>query len=74
MLMNAKNGISSWELHRALGVTQKSAWSMLRRIRLAAQNKAFNILADEVEVGIDHAEAYVKGNVHTNGLENFWGL
>jgi ISXO2 transposase-like protein len=23
---------------------------------------------------IDHAEAYVKGNVHTNGIENFWSL
>src|ERR1039458_26780 len=45
MLMNAKNGISSWELHRALGVTQKSAWVMLHRIRLAAQNKTFNKLA-----------------------------
>src|SRR5664279_2986827 len=50
MLMNAKNGISSWELHRALGVTQKSAWFMLHRIKLAAQNKTFNKLAGEVEV------------------------
>ena len=160
MLMNAKNGISSWELHRALGVTQKSAWFMLHRIRLAAQNKTFNKLAGEVEVDetfiggkarnmhaaehaekitgrgpegkaivaavlerggtvrahvcrtrrkpelqalvrenveagselysdalksydglddfqhqvIDHAEAYVNGNIHTNGLENFWSL
>jgi transposase-like protein len=160
MLLNCKNGISSWELHRALGVTQKSAWFMLHRIRLAAQNKTFNKLAGEVEVDetfiggrarnmhaaeraekitgrgpdgkaivaaalerggtvrakvcstrrkpelqalvrenvevgselfsdalksydglndfehqvIDHAEAYVKGNVHTNGLENFWSL
>ncbi len=50
ILMNCKNGISSWELHRALGVTQKSAWFMLHRIRLAAQNKTFNKLAGEVEV------------------------
>jgi transposase-like protein len=33
-IVNDKNGISSWELHRALGVTQKSAWFMLHRIRL----------------------------------------
>ena len=161
MLLNYKNGMSSWELHRALGVTQKSAWFMLHRIRLAAQNKTFNKLAGEVEVDesfiggkarnmhadkraekihgrgpdgktivaavlqrggtvraqvcntrrkpelqamirenveagssvysdalksyeglepdythqvIDHAEEYVRGNVHTNGLENFWSL
>jgi transposase-like protein len=35
LLANCKNGISSWELHRALGVTQKTAWFMLQRIRLA---------------------------------------
>src|ERR1700676_1062938 len=45
MLINDKNGISSWELHRALGVTQKTAWFMLHRIRLAAQNQTFNKLA-----------------------------
>ncbi|HEY4904049.1 MAG TPA: IS1595 family transposase [Candidatus Sulfotelmatobacter sp.] len=35
MLCNCKNGISSWEIHRALKVTQKSAWFMLQRLRLA---------------------------------------
>jgi transposase-like protein len=161
MLLNCKNGISSWELHRAIGVTQKTAWFMLHRIRLAAQNQTFNKLAGEVEVDetfiggkarnmhakereekihgrgpdgkaivaavlerggtvrakvcttrrkpelqelvrenveagselfsdelksydgletdfthqvINHAVAYVEGNVHTNGLENFWSL
>jgi len=39
MLCNDKNGISSYELHRALGVTQKTAWFMLHRIRLALQDK-----------------------------------
>lgn len=34
LLCNCKNGISSWELHRALGVTQKTAWFMLQRLRL----------------------------------------
>jgi transposase-like protein len=160
MLLNCKNGMSSWELHRALGVTQKTAWFMLHRIRLASQNKTFNKLAGEVEVDesfiggkarnmhadkraekihgrgpegktivaavlerggtvrarvcatrrkpelqalarenveagselfsdalksydglndfehqvVDHAVEYVRGNVHTNGLENFWCL
>ena len=30
MLVNCKNGVSSWEIHRAIGVTQKSAWFMLQ--------------------------------------------
>jgi transposase-like protein len=164
LLVNCKNGISSYEIHRALGVTQKSAWFMMHRIRLAMQTKSFvkmggsgkAIEADESFIGgaarfmhkdrrnrmitargvkdkaaalgilerggevrvfavpnrkkkalqghisehveegspvytdalmsymglnekfqhevIDHAERYVKGNVHTNGLENFWSL
>jgi hypothetical protein len=41
LLSNSKNGISSYELHRALGVTQKTAWFMLHRIRLAMQSKSF---------------------------------
>lgn len=34
LLVNCKNGVSSWEIHRALGVTQKTAWFMLHRLRL----------------------------------------
>lgn len=37
LIANSRNGISSHELGRALGVTQKSAWFMLYRIRLAMQ-------------------------------------
>jgi transposase-like protein len=160
MIANCKNGISSWELHRAIGVTQKTAWFMLHRIRLAMQDEQGGKLGGEVEVDetfiggkarnmhkhkraekiqgrgpegkaivaavlerggkvraqvmetrkkpdlqamvrehveqgsavytdalksyegldefehqvIDHAVAYVEGNVHTNGLENFWSL
>jgi transposase-like protein len=40
LLCNAKNGISSYEIHRALGVTQKTAWFMLHRIRLAMKTKS----------------------------------
>jgi transposase-like protein len=163
LIANAKNGISSYELHRSIGVTQKTAWFMLQRIRLAMQDtkkdklkgrveadetfiggKARNMHASkkryadgwlgktavlgllernapdkisrvvtkvvervrkhdldpeirkQVEKGaelitdalpsykhlgneyvhnvIDHAECYVKGHVHTNGIENFWSL
>ena len=38
LLCNSKNGVSSHELGRSLGVTQKSAWFMLQRIRLAMQD------------------------------------
>lgn len=40
MLINCKNGISSYELGRALGVSQKSAWFMLHRLRLALQGRS----------------------------------
>ncbi len=50
LITNAKNGISSYELHRDLGVTQKTAWFMLHRIRLAMQTKSFNKIGGEVEI------------------------
>jgi len=162
MLVNCKNGISSWEIHRAMGITQKSAWFMLQRARLAMQDELTggmlggNVEVDETFIGgkarnmhrsrkikaniqgpqkgkvvvlgmlerngrvrasvvpdrtkpviqehvrgnvdagstifsdehasqwrmddeynheiVVHAEKYVEGNVHTNGLENFWSL
>jgi transposase-like protein len=166
-IVNCKNGISSYEIHRAIGVTQKTAWFLDHRIRLALQNSSLEkfsgeVEADETYVGgkaefmhmdirtrklaegklgrggygkaivfglldrntkkarvkvvgtpkkgelrgeigkhveagsaiytdalksyrglpldgfihdfIDHAEAYARGAVHTNGLENFWSL
>ena len=164
LIANAKNGISSYEIHRALGVTQKTGWFLLHRIRLAMQTGTFQkmsgtVEADETFIGglsrnmhkhareakitgpggcgkaivfgllkrhgegskvrtkvvfdrsgetlcgeireqvergaevytdahrsylplsaeyvhefTDHAEEYVRGNVHTNGIENFWSL
>lgn len=164
MIVNCKNGISSYEIARSLGVTQKSAWFMMHRVRLAMQDRSFakiggpgiEVEADETFIGgkarnmhidqrrrritargfkdktvvmgilerggevrvahvqnrrkqhvqahvrnhvaaesalytdallsydglarqyghkvIDHAEKYVDGRVHTNGLENFWSL
>ena len=157
---NAKNSISSYEVMRSLGVTQKTGWFMQQRIRLTMQNGDFfhkltgEIEVDETFIGgkarnmhkgrrkakgtgaagkavvmgllqrhgevrtlvvdntkrgtlhpvvkkhvekgaqvftdalasyagldaeyvhqvIDHAECYAKGNIHTNGLENFWSL
>ncbi|MBV9062822.1 MAG: IS1595 family transposase [Alphaproteobacteria bacterium] len=42
MLANCKNGVSSYELHRAIGVTQKTAWFMLHRVRAAIKAKSFD--------------------------------
>lgn len=50
LIANAKNGVSSWEIHRSLGITQKSAWFLLHRIRLAMQQGSFRKLSGEVEV------------------------
>src|SRR4030095_6920853 len=57
MLVNCKNGISSYELARALGVTQKTAWFMLSRLRLALQGKDGGMLEGDVEVD----ETYIGG-------------
>ncbi|MBZ5557139.1 MAG: IS1595 family transposase [Acidobacteriia bacterium] len=52
LISSAKNGISSYELERSIGVTQKTAWFMLHRIRLAMQTRSFlqGKLTGEVEV------------------------
>src|ERR1035438_2610937 len=41
LVASNRNGISSWELHRAIGITQKSAWFLLHRVRLAMQDEYF---------------------------------
>ena len=59
-ITNCKNGISSYELARALGVTQKTAWFMNHRIRLAMQGNDGGTLGfDGAEVEID--ETYIGG-------------
>jgi transposase-like protein len=50
LIVSCKNGISSYELHRGLQVTQKTAWFINHRIRLAMQETGFNKLGGEVEV------------------------
>ncbi len=68
MIANDKNGISSAELGRAIGVTQKSAWFMLHRIRLAMQTGTFRRMSGEVEAD----ETWVGGksaNMHKDKRE-----
>ncbi len=57
MLVNDRNGISSYEVARSIGVTQKSAWFMLQRIRLALEDGTFNKMKGEVEAD----ETYIGG-------------
>ncbi len=68
LIANAKNGISSYEIHRAIGVTQKTAWFMLHRIRLAMENGSIEKLSGEVEVD----ETFIGGkakNMHKSKRE-----
>lgn len=66
MITSAKNGVSSYEIHRALKVTQKTAWFMMHRLRLALQKGSIDRkLMGEVEVD----ETYIGGharNMHVD--------
>ena len=60
LIANCRNGSSSWEIHRDLGVTQKTAWFMLQRARLAMQDDlSGGMLSGEVEVD----ESFIGGKV-----------
>jgi len=58
MIANSKNGVSSHEMARSLGITQKSAWFLLHRVRLAMQTGTFEKLDGEIEVD----ETFIGGN------------
>src|SRR5579871_3200192 len=68
MIANMKNGVSSHEIARSLGVTQKTAWFMLHRIRLAMHDTDADLLQGRVEVD----ETYIGGkarNMHASRLK-----
>lgn len=75
MIANMKNGVSSHELARSLGVTQKSAWFMLHRIRLAMQDHDFGgklggtVEVDETFIGgkarNQHADRKIRAMKHS---------
>lgn len=49
LIVNCKNGISSYEIARDLNITQKSAWHMMHRLRLAMQSGSFGKMSGKVE-------------------------
>jgi len=80
-----KKGISSHQLARDLKITQKSAWFMLQRIREAFSHdeatdtdelQAYKFLKNDYNHDcVTHsADEYVRGDVHTQNIDNFWSL
>ncbi len=64
-VVNCKNGVSSYEIHRAIGITQKSAWFMDHRIRLSLGMEPSEKLSGEVEAD----ETFIGGkarNMHND--------
>src|ERR1700678_3469732 len=59
MVTNCKNGVSSYEIARSIGVTQKSAWFMLQRIRLTMQDQDNTKLSGQVEMD----ETFIGGKI-----------
>src|ERR1035438_368884 len=68
MLVSCKNGVSSYEIHRSLGVSQKTAWFMLHRLRLALKTESFAFkMGGKDSSGVEVDETFVGGkfkNMH----------
>jgi transposase-like protein len=76
LVSNCKNGVSSWEVHRHVGVTQKTAWFMLQRARLALQGKnggkfSGEIEADETLIGAKARNMHSGKREKARDLDNF---
>ena len=75
MLSNCKNGISSYELSKALGVTQKSAWFMLHRIRTAMREDHGDLTTGgHWQNPIEIDETFIGGKPHNKHLGKGAGL
>jgi transposase-like protein len=67
MIVNCKNGVSSWEISRTLRITQKSAWFMNHRIRLALQRGSIMKLGGRDSAPVEVDETFIGGkarNMH----------
>ena len=68
LLISCKNGVSSWEIHRTLGVSQKAAWFMLHRLRLALKTGNVGKLGGP-DAEIETDETFIGGrkkNMHAD--------
>lgn len=64
MLANCKNGISSYELAKAIGVRQNSAWFMLHRIREAMRDDSIGVkIGGSESGGVESDETFIGGDV-----------
>ncbi len=61
LIANCKNGISSYEIARDLGVCQKTAWFMLHRIRLAMQTGSFEKYSEKMDGAVEVDETLIGG-------------
>src|ERR1035438_4474903 len=61
MVANCRNGISSHEIKRTVGVTQKSAWHLLHRIRLAMKDEPLHTMGSDHQNPIEIDETFVGG-------------
>lgn len=78
MFNSGKNGCSAHEIHRALGVTYKTAWFMMHRLREAMSGMSggpmggtgYSVQADETYYGntSKRAKGYKKGHSHKQGI------
>ena len=75
MLVSCKNGVSSYEIHRALGVSQKTGWFMLHRLRLALKTQSFVFkMGGENSGGVEVDETFVGGkfkNMHRERRQRY---
>jgi transposase-like protein len=69
MLGGDRNGTSSCEIARKLGITQKSAWFMMHRIRLAMKNQTLELLKGDIEID----ETYIGGKARSTDINPHTG-
>jgi len=76
LLSNCKNGVSSWEIHRALGVTQKTAWFMLHRLRLVLRGTDMGTKLGGAQSEVECDETFIGGklqNMHKDKKQAYRG-
>jgi len=68
MISNCKNGVSSYEIAKAIGVTQKSAWFMLHRLRVAMKEDHKYTFGSHHGNPIEVDETYIGGKPRNKHL------